>query len=107
MSGNADPASLEVPSVATLEAGKTTFVATHGTGSPVGWYQRVVETAREQAGSDAIAVAGHTHEVVDTTVDGVRVLDPGSATGANPADRETMLVATVDNGDVAVETLTE
>lgn len=105
--GNMDPASLEVSSVTTLEIEEVTFVVTHGTGSPAGWHQRVVETAREQVGSDAIAVAGHTHEVVDTTIDGIRVLNPGSATGASPADRETMLVATVDGDDVTVETLTE
>ncbi|TYL38307.1 YfcE family phosphodiesterase [Natronococcus pandeyae] len=104
--GNMDPPTLEVPSVATLEIEGTTFVVTHGTGSPDGWHQRVASTAREEAGPDAIAVAGHTHEIVDTTIDGIRVLNPGSATGASPADRETMLVATVDDGDVTVETLT-
>lgn len=65
----------------------------------------MASTARKEAGSNAVAVAGHTHEVVDATVDGVRVLNPGSATGTSPADRETMLVATVEDGDVSVETL--
>ncbi|ADB62427.1 phosphodiesterase, MJ0936 family [Haloterrigena turkmenica DSM 5511] len=107
--GNTDPATIDVPTTATLEVGGVTFVVTHGTGSPRGWHDRVVETARGEAGVDAdpVAVAGHTHEVVDTTVDGVRVLNPGSATGASPADRATMLVATVENGSLAVEERTD
>lgn len=105
--GNMGPAGLAVPSVATLEVEGATFVVTHGTGSPDGWHRRVVSTVREGAGADAIAVAGHTHELVDTTIDGTRVCNPGSATGASPADRETMLVATAEDGDVAVEPRSE
>lgn len=88
-----------------LEVGGVTFVVTHGTGSPRGWHERVVEVARSEidGDQDPVAVAGHTHEVVDTTVDGVRVLNPGSATGASPAGRATMLVATVEDGSLAVE----
>lgn len=108
--GNVDPATLDVPSTATLEIGGVTFAVTHGSGSPSGWADRVVETARGEVDASedgVVAVAGHTHEVVDTTVDGVRVLNPGSATGASPADRATMLVATVDDGSLAVERRTE
>lgn len=107
--GNTDPPSLDVPATETLEADGVTFAVTHGTGSPAGWHERVVETALEEAGPDAVAVAGHTHDVVDTVVegsssgDGIRVLNPGSATGASPADGETMLVATVDDGTLEVE----
>ncbi|WP_339105607.1 metallophosphoesterase family protein [Haloterrigena salinisoli] len=122
--GNVDPATLDVPTTATLTVGGVTFVVTHGTGSPRGWLERVVEIVRGEAGADAdpVAVAGHTHEVVDTVVDsderdaaggrtasgdGIRVLNPGSATGASPADRATMLVATVEDGSLAVEERTD
>ena len=109
--GNTDPASVDVPSTATLEVDGVTFVVTHGTGSPRGWRDRVVETARSEggreSGDDLIAVAGHTHEVVDTTVGGLRILNPGSATGASPAERATMFVATVEDGSLAVEERTE
>ncbi|QRV13408.1 metallophosphoesterase family protein [Haloterrigena salifodinae] len=109
--GNTDPATLELPRTATLEVSGVTFVVTHGTGSPSGWHDRVVETARgetdRESNDDLLAVAGHTHEIVDTTVDGVRVLNPGSATGASPADRATMLVATVEDGSLAVEERTD
>ncbi|WP_265109119.1 metallophosphoesterase family protein [Halosolutus halophilus] len=103
--GNVDPATLDLPNAATVDLGGATFVVTHGTGSPAGWHDRVVDAARAETGSsaDPIAVAGHTHEVVDTIVDGVRVLNPGSATGASPADRATMFVATVDDGSLAVD----
>ncbi|WP_049928039.1 metallophosphoesterase family protein [Halopiger goleimassiliensis] len=101
--GNMDPAGLDLPAVATATLEEVTFVVTHGTGSPRTWHERVADAARSEAGSDAVAVAGHTHEVVDTVVDGVRVLNPGSATAASPATHETMLVATVEEGEVTVE----
>ena len=101
--GNMDPAELELPGVATLSLEGVTFVVTHGTGSPRNWHERAADAARSEVGPDAVAVAGHTHEVVDTVVDGVRVLNPGSATAASPATHETMLVATVDGGDLTVE----
>ncbi|APW97528.1 YfcE family phosphodiesterase [Halobiforma lacisalsi AJ5] len=106
--GNMDPATLEAPAAATRVVEGVTFVVTHGTGSPDGWRDRIVETARSKTDPevDPVVVAGHTHRVVDTTVDGIRVLNPGSATGAAPADRETMYVATVEGGDLEVELLT-
>lgn len=106
--GNTDPPTIDVPRVATLEVDSVTFVVTHGSGSPTGWHQRVAEVARSDGDTvDPVAVAGHTHKVVDTTVDGIRILNPGSATSAAPSTRETMYVATVDDGELAVELRTE
>lgn len=106
--GNTDPPTLEVPHADTLEVGGVTFAVTHGSGSSTGWTRRVIETARaEAATAEPVAIAGHTHEVVDTTVEAVRVLNPGSATGAAPADRATMYVATVADGELTVELRTE
>jgi hypothetical protein len=102
--GNMDPFGLDLPDVATVKLGGVEFVVTHGTGSPRGYEQRVASIVEEHASSDpAVGVAGHTHEVLDTTVDGVRLLNPGSVTAAPPADRETMLTAEVSEGDVDVE----
>ncbi|ELY68700.1 metallophosphoesterase family protein [Natrinema versiforme] len=106
--GNTDPPTIDAPRAATLEIGGVTFAVTHGAGSPTGWQQRVIETARaETAVAEPVAVAGHTHEVVDTTVDGIRLLNPGSATGAAPVDRATMYVATVEDGELTVELQSE
>lgn len=107
--GNVDPATLEAPAAAARRIEGVTFVVTHGTGSPDGWHERVLETANSKTDPDVdpVVVAGHTHEVVDTTVDGTRVLNPGSATAATPADRATMYVATVADGDLELELLTE
>jgi hypothetical protein len=102
-SGNTDP-QLGLPAVATAERGGVEFVVTHGTGPSRGYERRVAETARDHARTDdPVAVAGHTHEALDTTRDGVRILNPGSATGASPADRTTMLTATVAGGSLDVE----
>jgi putative phosphoesterase len=102
VSGNMDP-HIGLPDVATVELGGVTFVVTHGTGSPQNWERRVAETAREHTDSEpVVGVAGHTHEVVDTRHDGVRLLNPGSLTGAAPATRTTMMTATVGNGDLSV-----
>ncbi|MHC3437568.1 metallophosphoesterase family protein [Natrialbaceae archaeon A-gly3] len=105
--GNMDPGSLDLPTTATVTLEGVTFVVTHGTGSPAGWHDRVVETVLEEGGADAIGVAGHTHEVVDETVEDVRLLNPGSATAASPADRETMYVADLEDGELDLELLTE
>jgi putative phosphoesterase len=100
--GNMDPGSIDLPSVATVELGGVEFVVTHGTGSIEGYERRVVRTVKEYGGAEAVGVSGHTHEVLDDTIDGVRVLNPGSATGADPAERATMLTAEVEDGDISV-----
>jgi putative phosphoesterase len=100
--GNMDP-DIGLPSVATVDLGGVEFVVTHGTGSPGGWEDRVADTVREHADSeDAVGVAGHTHQQVDTVHEGVRLLNPGSVTGAQPARETTMLTATAQDGDLDV-----
>jgi putative phosphoesterase len=104
VAGNMDPR-IGLSAVATTELGGVEFVVTHGTGSSRGYERRVATTVGEYAETDtAVGVSGHTHEVLDTTHDGVRLLNPGSATGAQPAIRATMMTATVTEGtiDVAV-----
>ncbi|AUG48573.1 YfcE family phosphodiesterase [Haloarcula taiwanensis] len=101
VSGNIDP-QIGLPERATVELGGVTFVVTHGTGSQQGWADRVAAAVREEADSTAVGVAGHTHELVDTVYEGVRLLNPGSVTGASPADRPTMLTATVEDGTLDV-----
>ncbi|WP_247005975.1 metallophosphoesterase family protein [Halorientalis litorea] len=101
--GNTDYG-LGLPRVATVELGGVEFVVTHGDGGPPGYEQRVAETVREHAGDGlTVGVAGHTHEVLDTTVGGVRLLNPGTATGAGPATRVSMLTVRVTDGTLTVE----
>ncbi|UWG48400.1 ICC-like phosphoesterase [Halanaeroarchaeum sp. HSR-CO] len=100
--GNMDPQNLDLPSVGTLEVEDRTFVVTHGTGSLHEYEERVARIVREEGGEDAIGVAGHTHEVVDTTVDGIRLLNPGSCTGAAPATARTMLTVDIAGADLDV-----
>jgi putative phosphoesterase len=103
VTGNMDPR-IGLSAVATAEFEGVEFVVTHGTGSKRGYEQRVADTVREHAETEhAVGVSGHTHEVLDTTHDGVRLLNPGSATGAAPASRTTMLTATVEDGSLDVE----
>lgn len=99
VSGNMDR-SLGLPDVATVEFDGVSIVVTHGHGSPAGYEQRIVQAAQQRDGD--VVVAGHTHEVVDRTSTGVRVLNPGSATGAVPADRPTMMTATAEEGALDV-----
>jgi len=101
--GNMDP-EIGLPSVATVELGGVEFVVTHGTGSPGGWEQRVADTVREHADTDdPVGVAGHTHQQVDTVHEGIRLLNPGSVTGAQPAREATMLTATAEDGSLDVQ----
>ena len=118
--GNADPAEIDLPPVASLSAEGVTVVVSHGmvnfveraVGStegvvfgPEDWFDAVVDVARARAddGGTIVGVAGHTHEVVDETRDGVRVLNPGTATGVGGDDvPATMLTAEVADGSVDV-----
>lgn len=103
VSGNMDPRA-GLPAVATVERGGVEFVVTHGTGSPERWANRVASTVREHASTEtAVGVGGHTHELEDTRHDGIRLLNPGSATGASPASRATMMTATVADGNLELE----
>jgi hypothetical protein len=107
--GNMDPRDLGLPEVATLVIEDVLFVVTHGTGPVENYRERVAgvvkETAAEHDASvdTVVGVAGHTHQVLDEVVDGVRLLNPGSATGAAPATRTSMYEVTVDGADVSVE----
>lgn len=102
VSGNMDPGTLGLPLVDTVTIEDVTFVVTHGTGDLAGYEARVSSAVRDEADSTAIGVAGHSHEVLDTIHDGVRILNPGSVTGASPADTATMMTATVEAGELTV-----
>jgi hypothetical protein len=70
------------------------------------WLQAVADTARVRTrswdGEGVVGIGGHSHEVEDETFEGVRVLNPGSVTGADPAERATMLTVDVEGGDIEV-----
>ncbi|ELZ28188.1 putative phosphoesterase [Halosimplex carlsbadense 2-9-1] len=101
VAGNTDP-SIGLPERVAVEFGGVTFVVLHGTGSKRGWEDRVSTAVREEADEPRVGVAGHTHRVFDREVHGVRVLNPGSATGAAPADRATMLTVEAADGEIDV-----
>jgi len=93
----------DLPRVETATVGGVRFVVTHGTGPPGGYRDRVVEAVLEADGD--VGVSGHTHEPMDATHRGVRLLNPGSATGAAPADGASMMVVTAADGTVDVDLL--
>lgn len=99
--GNVDP-DLEVPDVEVLDIEGVGLVVTHGTGDLEGYERRVTDVAREEGGDEAIAIAGHTHQVTDRTVAGTRLLNPGSATGADPASEATMYTLDIEEGTLDV-----
>ena len=118
--GNVDPKEVGLPSVASASVGGVTFVVTHGTLNPVeravyrtdgmvmsreSWLNAIADTARVRTrawASDGpvVGVGGHTHQVEDEVHEGIRVLNPGSATGADPAETATMMTAEVADGEV-------
>jgi putative phosphoesterase len=114
--GNVDPAGLGLPSIADVTLGGVTFVVTHGHWDHVTaavsadedgdttWHDAVANTARARTrnwdGDGIVGVGGHIHEVVDEVHDGVRLLNPGTATGANPGDDTTMLTVEVGDGEL-------
>ncbi|WP_135533802.1 metallophosphoesterase family protein [Halostella pelagica] len=108
--GNMDPVDLDLPETAAVELGGVTFVVVHGTGAMRNYRERVAGIVADEAANVAgpvVGVAGHTHELMDEPVDPpeggpVRLLNPGSATGADPADEATVMTAEVADGDVDV-----
>jgi hypothetical protein len=102
VAGNMDHARLGLPDVAVLTVEGVEFVVLHGTGERENYERRVADAVRQTAGDSGtlVGVCGHTHEYIDETVDGVRLLNPGSATGAPPAEETTMLTVAVEAGTV-------
>jgi hypothetical protein len=100
VAGNMDPASLDLPEVEVFEREGVRFAVTHGTGPVESYRERVVDVGREHDAD--VVLSGHTHEVLDETVDGIRLLNPGSATGAAPATRTTCYELDVADGSVDV-----
>lgn len=101
--GNMDP-QIGLPEVETVDLSGVRFVVTHGTGSLDDYETRVANIVTEHAADSTVGVCGHTHQLMDKTVDGIRLLNPGSATGAAPASTASMLVADVEDGDIDVTT---
>ncbi len=99
--GNTDPG-LGLPKVQTVTVGGVEFVLTHGTGPASGYERRIARTVAEYADDPerAVGIGGHTHEPMDTARDGIRLLNPGTATGAAPGGAATMLTGTVADGEL-------
>lgn len=107
--GNMDGEAIDLPTTATVDLGGVSVGITHGhlldgdlIESLDDWYETVARAGREAGEPPRIGVGAHSHQVVDETHDGVRVLNPGTATGADPAEDATMLTVEVDAGDVDV-----
>ncbi|GAA0664065.1 metallophosphoesterase [Natronoarchaeum mannanilyticum] len=103
--GNMDPRGIDVPERAGLTVEGVEFVVTHGDGHTGSYRDRVLETVRREADDpdSVVGVSGHTHELLDEVVDGIRLLNPGSATGAAPASSASMLVVEVADGELSVD----
>ena len=99
--GNMDP-SLGLPEVETVDLAGVRFVVTHGTGSLDDYRERVAGIVADHAENPTIGVCGHTHQLMDETVNGIRLLNPGSATGADPASTVSMMSAEVTDGEIDV-----
>jgi hypothetical protein len=124
--GNIDPPEVELPRVATFDVSTSTpsggpatdgdgaatdwrFVVTHGhrrgRDDPHDYAERVAGVVAANATGPArrtVGVAGHTHRLLDTRVDGYRLLNPGSATETRPMGGGSMLTAQATGDGVAV-----
>ncbi|PSP71983.1 YfcE family phosphodiesterase [Halobacteriales archaeon QS_3_64_16] len=115
--GNADPGTIDLPAVASAAIDGTTFVVSHGMINVVeravsssegvvfdraDWLDAVADTARARAEKPVVGIGGHSHAVEDTTHEGVRILNPGSATGVGPADGPTMMTVDVAESNLEV-----
>ena len=98
VAGNIDPATFDLPEVATLDADGVRFVVTHGHRGTGSYDDHVAEvTDANAADGPTIGVSGHTHQR----------LNPGSATGADPARETSLMVVEVADGAVTVDARVE
>jgi hypothetical protein len=108
VAGNIDPATLDLPAVATLDAGGVRFVVTHGHRGTGGYDEHVAGvTAANAAAGPTVGVSGHTHQRRDAVVDGYRLVNPGSATGADPAPETSVVVVEAGDGEFTVDARVE
>lgn len=108
VSGNMDSFLSDIPDVNVLEIEGVQFIITHGTGPSRTYKKRVRELVEKTGDMDkynVVGIAGHTHEIMDTVVDGVRMLNPGSCTGAAPATSISMMSVRVEGRGVDVDVL--
>lgn len=103
--GNTDPP-LGLPEVATIDIEDVTILVTHNTGSLRGYRDRLRLLIAESRPVDLL-VAAHSHEATDDHIGGCRFVNPGSATGAPPAELTSMADATVDDGQLELTLRTE
>jgi putative phosphoesterase len=99
--GNKDH-SMDIPTVATHEADGVRFVVTHGNGPKWqdDYHSHLAALAAEHEAH--VAVAGHTHRVTDVVHGETRVLNPGSATAADPAEQPTLMTVDCNHGSYDV-----
>ncbi len=100
--GDKDPDDLPVPPIATVEFENTSFVVIHRSTGSGKRLESIAETVRKYGETGAIGVTGHTHEPADQVVDGVRILNPGSATGAHPATSVSFITVEIEADSVDV-----
>lgn len=115
--GNADPNDIALPTVASVDLGGITFVVVHGIVNVVeravfdsegvvmsrqDWLKSIADVTRNRTDEPRVGIGGHSHDVEDTTHAGVRLLNPGSATGVGRAEATTMMTAEVADGDLSV-----
>lgn len=105
--GNMDRA-LGLPAVACVDLGGVRFVVAHGDSDESGdnerYEARLIEIVEANAADrPTVGVGGHTHRVLDTHRNGYRLLNPGSATGAWPAQEATLMHATADSGAISID----
>lgn len=75
----------------------------HGVGSPLGIEKRVLEKFRREGIETDLIIFGHSHRWFYGKVDGVTMLNPGSATDRVMAGRRSFAILTVEGGRFGVE----
>ncbi|PSQ59993.1 YfcE family phosphodiesterase [Halobacteriales archaeon SW_7_71_33] len=102
VAGNTDPSALGLPEVATVERGGVRVAVTHGHRAARGSYEDGLRRTALEADAD-VAVGGHTHRTLDRDLADVRLLNPGSATGAAPAREPSVMRLTATEGECTVD----
>ncbi len=75
----------------------------HGVGSPLGIEKKVFQKFKNENMDVDIVIFGHSHRWFYGEMEGVKLLNPGSATDKFFSFKRSFAILTIENGDISVE----
>ncbi len=85
------------PSKKIIEIENITLWFTHGNGGPSGYFERLLDSFKNEVSRLDIIISGHTHIPEAKLLNGIQIINPGSPTDKYFAPRNTVAILEIDN----------